>query len=133
VGDSIRALTVLAALVMTSAAVYGSELLAQARWPVHRASWASAPEMTATPKPRRWRSGAAARPARREQAPRWLLPAWSAGAAAVVVGVASLVFPRQVEAVGSVWAVTAMVWGAAVITVAHAQRRARGRIDRAAG
>jgi hypothetical protein len=65
--------------------------------------------------------------------PGWLLPAWSAGTAAVVVGVASLLFPEQVGAVGSVWAVTAMVWGAAVITLAHAQRRAPvARTDRAA-
>jgi hypothetical protein len=43
-----------------------------------------------------------------------------------VVGVVSLVFPEQVGAVGSVWAVTAMVWGLAVITVAHTEREAPG-------
>lgn len=55
--------------------------------------------------------------------PGWMLPAWSAGAAAVVFGGASLSLPGTISALSAVWAVAAVVWGCAVIAVAHAQRR----------
>jgi hypothetical protein len=135
VGGGSRALTVLAALAVAPAAVYGTGLLTQARSAgascflgqcargdryAETAALAFAVVLVAML--------AASKP------PGWPLSAWSAGTAAAVVGVVSLVFPRQAGAVGSVWAVTAMVWGAAVITVAHAERRAPGaRTARAAG
>lgn len=55
--------------------------------------------------------------------PGWMLPAWSASAAAVGLGVASLTFPGQVGALSAVWAVAAVVWGCAVVVVAHIQRQ----------
>lgn len=57
------------------------------------------------------------------QTPGWMLPAWSAGFAAVVFGVASLVFPTQVGAPPGAWAVAAVLWGAAVVAVAHRRQR----------
>jgi hypothetical protein len=126
-GGSSRALTVLAALAVVPAAVYGTELLTQARSAgascflgqcargdryAETAALAFAVVLVAML--------AASKP------PGWPLSAWSAGTAAVVVGVVSLVFPEQVGAVGSVWAVTAMVWGTAVITVAHTEREVPG-------
>jgi hypothetical protein len=51
--------------------------------------------------------------------PGWRLPAWSAGASAVVLGVASLAFPGQVGALEVTWAVAAVAWGGGVIAVAR--------------
>ncbi len=45
----------------------------------------------------------------------WRLPAWCAGMAAIVFGVACLVFPQEEGALGAPWAVAAVVWGAACI------------------
>jgi hypothetical protein len=131
----IRALMVLAALAVAPAAVYGSELLARAR------SAGVSCFLGQCARGDRYAEAAALAFAvvlvvllAAKKPPGWLLPAWSAAAAAVVVGVASLVFPGQVGAVGGVWAVAAMVWGAAVIAVAHAERRVpAARTDRAAG
>jgi hypothetical protein len=53
--------------------------------------------------------------------PGWLLPAWSAGTAAVVFGTASLVFPAEVGALPGTWAVAAVIWGVGVVAAAHAQ------------
>jgi hypothetical protein len=56
--------------------------------------------------------------------PGWMLPAWSAGTAAAVLGVASLLFPAQAGALTGAWAVAAVIWGGAVIAIAHVQHRA---------
>ena len=49
----------------------------------------------------------------------WRLPAWCAGIAAIVLGVASLGFPGEVGALGTVWASAAVAWGVAFITAAQ--------------
>lgn len=60
----------------------------------------------------------------------WRLPAWCAGITAIVLGATSLVFPRELGALGAPWAVAAAVWGAAcIVTVyTHAGRAARARL-----
>jgi hypothetical protein len=55
--------------------------------------------------------------------PGWLLPAWSAGTAAVVLGAASLLWPGEVGAVSGAWAVATLVWGCAFVAVAHMEHR----------
>jgi hypothetical protein len=51
----------------------------------------------------------------------WLLSAWSAGTAAVVLGTASLVFPAESGALPGTWAVAAVIWGGTFIATAQAQ------------
>jgi hypothetical protein len=51
----------------------------------------------------------------------WLLPAWSAGAAAVALGTVSLVLPAEGGALPGTWAVAAVIWGGAFVATAHAQ------------
>jgi hypothetical protein len=129
-----RALTALAVLAVAPAAVYGSELLAQAR-----ASGASC-FLGQCARGDRYAEAAALAFAvvlvallTASKPSGWLLPAWSAGTAAGVVGLASLLWPAETGAMSAGWAVATMVWGAAVITLAHAQRRAPvARTDRAA-
>jgi hypothetical protein len=60
----------------------------------------------------------------------WRIPAWSAGAAAIVVGLASIVFPDAPGAVGQAWGALAVAWG--VLFVAAAEWEARRRIGRLA-
>lgn len=59
--------------------------------------------------------------------PGWRLPAWSAGAAAVALGGASLFFPGQIGALSAVWGVAAVTWGLAVVAVAEHEREAPRR------
>lgn len=49
----------------------------------------------------------------------WRIPAWSAGTAAVVFGLASVVFPDQRGAVGRGWGLVAIAGGVLFITVAE--------------
>lgn len=58
--------------------------------------------------------------------PGWLLPAWSAGSAAVVLGAASLLWPSELGAVSGAWAVATLVWGGAFVAVAHMEHRSPG-------
>ncbi len=53
----------------------------------------------------------------------WTIPAWSAGAAAVVFGVASAAFPADPGAVGRSWGGLAIVGGATFMVVAEFERR----------
>jgi hypothetical protein len=58
--------------------------------------------------------------------PGWMLPAWTAGIAAVVLGAASLLWSGEVGALGGAWAVSTVAWGFAVILIAsvhHLQAR----------
>jgi hypothetical protein len=55
--------------------------------------------------------------------PGWTLPAWSAGTAAAVLGVASLLWPGEVGALHGAWAVTTLAWGCAFPLVAHVSAR----------
>jgi hypothetical protein len=54
----------------------------------------------------------------------WRLPAWSAGTAAVTLGVASLLFPGEVGALPGAWAAATITWGGAFVAIAHRQHRA---------
>jgi hypothetical protein len=59
--------------------------------------------------------------------PGWRLPAWSAGIASFVYGLASLVVPDDASAATAVWAILAMVWGIGFIVAAEYKvRSARG-------
>jgi hypothetical protein len=53
--------------------------------------------------------------------PGWMLPAGSAGAAAVVLGAASLLWRAEVGAVSGAWAGAALSWGCAFVAVAYVQ------------
>jgi hypothetical protein len=55
----------------------------------------------------------------------WRIPAWSASAATIVFGLASVVFPDQPGAVGRGWGGLAIAGG--VLFVAAAQREAKDR------
>jgi hypothetical protein len=55
--------------------------------------------------------------------PGWRVSAWSAGTAAAVLGVTSLLFPGEVGALDAAWAVMTILWGAAVVTIAHGSWR----------
>ena len=50
--------------------------------------------------------------------PGWRIPAWSAGAAAIVVGMASIVFPNAPGAVGRIWGTLAAAAGAVFVVLA---------------
>lgn len=52
----------------------------------------------------------------------WRLSVWIAGLLAVALGVASLALPDVEGALGTVWAVSAMAWGAGYIAVAEIVR-----------
>jgi hypothetical protein len=56
----------------------------------------------------------------------WRIPAWSAGTAAIVFGLASVVFPDQRGAEGRGWGVVAIAGGVLFITVAELENR-RGK------
>jgi hypothetical protein len=62
--------------------------------------------------------------------PGWLLPAWSAGTAAVTLGAASLLWPGEAGAVSGVWAVATLAWGCAFVAGAHLQHRSPGELAR---
>ena len=51
--------------------------------------------------------------------PGWRIPAWSAGLAAAVFGVASMVFPAYPGSVGTTWGLTALVGGAVFVALAE--------------
>jgi hypothetical protein len=53
----------------------------------------------------------------------WRLPAWSAGIAAFVYGLASLIVPDDSSAATVVWAVLAMLWGVGFIVAAEYEVR----------
>jgi hypothetical protein len=53
----------------------------------------------------------------------WRIPAWSAGTAAVVFGLATVVFPDQRGAEGRGWGGVAIAGGVLFITVAELERR----------
>lgn len=55
--------------------------------------------------------------------PGWRLPAWCAGVAALVLGVASWAFPDEPGALAAWPASATVLWGVAVVAVAHAQAR----------
>ena len=55
----------------------------------------------------------------------WMLPAWCAGITATVLGATSLVFPRELGALGGPWAVAAVVWGAACIGTGYTPHAGR--------
>jgi hypothetical protein len=59
-----------------------------------------------------------------------MLPARSVGAAAGVLGAASLLWSEEVGAVSGPWAVATLVWGCAFIAVAHVDRRSSGVLAR---
>jgi hypothetical protein len=58
----------------------------------------------------------------------WLLPAWCAGTAGILVGSTSLLVPQQVGALAVPWAILAAVWGVAVIATAQFVRRRGGSV-----
>jgi hypothetical protein len=61
--------------------------------------------------------------------PGWQIPAWSAGAAAFVFGLASVVFPAYPGSVGRAWGLTAMAGGILFVAAAEWEaRRAAGRM-----
>ena len=51
--------------------------------------------------------------------PGWRIPAWSAGLAAAVFGVASMVFPAYPGSVGTTWGLVALLGGAVFIALAE--------------
>jgi hypothetical protein len=53
----------------------------------------------------------------------WLLPAWSAGTAAVVFGAASLLWPTETGAVSGGWAMATVAWGGALVVIASVEHR----------
>jgi hypothetical protein len=53
----------------------------------------------------------------------WRIPAWSAGTAAIVFGLATVVFPDQRGAEGRGWGGVAIAGGVLFITVAELERR----------
>jgi hypothetical protein len=55
--------------------------------------------------------------------PGWRLTAWSAGIAAFVYGLASLIVPDDASAAIAVWAVLAMLWGVGFIVAAEYEVR----------
>lgn len=57
--------------------------------------------------------------------PGWRIPAWSAGAAGVVYGVASLVYPRYPGAEGTGWGIAALLYGLVFIAAAEWEARRR--------
>jgi hypothetical protein len=58
----------------------------------------------------------------------WRLPAWSAGTAAIIVGLASCVLPDVPGSVGQACGALAVVWGVLFVAVAEWQgRRVAGR------
>ena len=53
----------------------------------------------------------------------WRVPAWSAGVAAAIPGVASVAVPDVTGSVGSIWGALAVVWGVMVVVAAEWQTR----------
>jgi hypothetical protein len=58
----------------------------------------------------------------------WRIPAWSAGLAAAVFGLASMVFPAYPGSIGTTWGLVALIGG--VLFVAVAEWEARRRTER---
>jgi len=67
--------------------------------------------------------------------PGWRVSAWSAGAAAVVVGLASLALPDAPGALGQVWGAFAVAWGVLLVAMAEWEERqtTRSAVSRARG
>ncbi|MHB0856530.1 MAG: hypothetical protein ACYC5M_03050 [Anaerolineae bacterium] len=57
--------------------------------------------------------------------PGWRVSAWCAGAAAIIMGLASIVLPEVPGTLGTVWGALATAWGAIFITVATWEARRR--------
>jgi hypothetical protein len=57
----------------------------------------------------------------------WRVPAWSAGAAAVVLGLASMIFPEQAGSEGRWWAGAAIVGGVLFVAVAEWEAKRSSR------
>ncbi|MGB8643600.1 MAG: hypothetical protein WCF84_00040 [Anaerolineae bacterium] len=55
--------------------------------------------------------------------PGWRVPAWSSGAAAIILGLASIALPDAPGSLGRVWGALAVTWG--VLFVALTEREAR--------
>ncbi len=51
--------------------------------------------------------------------PGWPITAWSTAAVTILYGVASLVFPDDASALGTLWAVLAILWGIAFVFVSR--------------
>jgi hypothetical protein len=60
----------------------------------------------------------------------WLLPAWSAGVAAVVLGAASLLWPTETGAIGGAWAVATVGWGCLLVVIASVEHQSPRRLGR---
>jgi MFS family permease len=66
--------------------------------------------------------------------PGWRIPAWSAGLAAAVFGLSSIVFPAYPGSVGSTWGLVAVVGGVIFVAVAEGiARRGSARQPEATG
>lgn len=59
----------------------------------------------------------------------WRVPAWSAGAAAILFGVASFALDHRPSSVGPIWSALAVGWGAGFIVLSELRQRARPRAD----
>lgn len=57
----------------------------------------------------------------------WALCCWSAGLAAVLVGAASIIQPRQIGSLGAVLGGGAVLWGLSVVVIGHLGRTTRER------
>ena len=55
--------------------------------------------------------------------PGWRVPAWSAGLSAILYGSASFANPGDASSATGVWALLAVIWGAAFILAAERERR----------
>lgn len=53
----------------------------------------------------------------------WRIPAWSAGTATFVLGLASIIFPEQAGSVGRWWAATAIAGGVLFVAVAESEAK----------
>jgi hypothetical protein len=126
-----RALTAVAALAVAPAVVYGWGLLAEAR-----AAGASC-FLGQCARGDRYAEAAAlafalvlvALLASRKPSG-WLLPAWSVGTCAVVLGAASLIWPTETGAISGGWAVTTVAWGGALVVIASIEQRSPRRLAR---
>jgi hypothetical protein len=57
----------------------------------------------------------------------WRIPAWCAGTAAIVFGLASFVFPTYLGSSGRAWGVLALIGGILFVVVAEARARSLPR------
>jgi hypothetical protein len=130
VGGS-RALTVLAALAVAPAGLYGFGLLTQAR------SAGASCFLGQCARGDRYAEAAALAFAlvlvallAANKPPGWLLPAWSAGTSAIVLGASSLLWPAETGAISGGWAVATVAWGGAFVVIACIENRSPRRLAR---